>query len=287
MIIRKSPGEIEKMRRAGRIVADARAKVAAAVRPGVTTLELDRVAERHIADAGALPNFKGYRGVPRDHLHIDQRAGGPRDPLQAGAAGGDLVSLDFGAIWEGWHADSAITVFCGEPPSSEAEKLVRVTQESLEAGISQIKAGGRLTDIGHTVQQVVEGAGFSVVREYVGHGIGQSMHEDPQIPNYGDPGRGPELKPGMVLAVEPMVNLGGWETRVLDDEWTVVTADGSLSAHFEHTIALTEDGPEVLTASPSRTNRSIPGVKMAPTGHVRHRSMRARTMKLPSRREER
>jgi methionyl aminopeptidase len=153
-----------------------------------------------------------------------------------------------GAIWEGYHGDSAVTVFVGEPPSDEAEKLVRVTEESLEAGISQIRAGGRLSDIGHAVQQVAEGAGFSVVREYVGHGVGQSLHEDPQIPNYGPPGRGPELRPGLVIAVEPMVNMGGWETRALEDGWTVVTADGSLSAHFEHTIAVTEDGPEVLTA---------------------------------------
>ncbi|MGH2685446.1 MAG: type I methionyl aminopeptidase [Actinomycetota bacterium] len=248
MIILKTPQEIEKMRRAGRIVAATRAKVAAAVRPGVTTLDLDRVAEGHIAAQGGVPNFKGYRGFPATICTSINEQVVHGIPAKRSLREGDLVSLDFGAIWEGYHADSAITVFCGEPPSSEVEKLVRVTQESLEAGISQIKAGGRLSDIGHAVQQVVEGAGFSVVREYVGHGIGQSLHEDPQIPNYGEPGRGPQLKPGMVLAVEPMVNMGGWETRVLDDDWTVVTADGSVSAHFEHTIALTEDGAEVLTA---------------------------------------
>jgi methionyl aminopeptidase len=161
---------------------------------------------------------------------------------------GDLLKLDFGAIWEGFHSDSAVTVIVGDARSADAEKLVRVTEDALEAGISQVKAGGRLSDIGAAVQQVAEGAGFSVVREYVGHGIGRSMHEDPQIPNYGEPGRGPQLKPGLVVAVEPMVNVGGWETRVLPDDWTVVTADGTLSAHFEHTIAVTEDGPEVLTA---------------------------------------
>ena len=230
-------------------MADTRAKVAAAVRPGSTTLDLDRIAEQHIAEAGAVPNFKGYRGFPATICTSINEQVVHGIPSKRALREGDLISLDFGAIWEGYHADSAITVFVGEAPSSEAEKLVRVTEESLEAGISQIRAGGRLSDIGHAVQQVVEGAGLAVVREYVGHGIGQSLHEDPQIPNYGEPGRGPELKPGMVLAVEPMVNMGGWETRVLDDDWTVVTADGSLSAHFEHTIALTEDGPEVLTAA--------------------------------------
>jgi methionyl aminopeptidase len=249
MIILKSPSEIDKMRRAGRIVAETKALVAEAVRPGVTTLDLDRIAEEHIVRSGATASFKGYKGFPASICASvnDQVVHGI--PSKRALREGDVVSLDFGAIWEGYHGDSALTLFCGAPPSSEAEKLVRVTEESLEAGISQIKAGGRLSDIGNAVQQVVEGAGFSVVREYVGHGIGRSLHEDPQIPNYGEPGRGPELKPGLVVAVEPMVNMGGWETRLLDDEWTVVTADGSLSAHFEHTIAITPDGPEVLTAA--------------------------------------
>lgn len=236
------------MRRAGRIVADTREKVVAAIRPGVTTAHLDAIAEERIREAGAVPNFKGYRGFPATICASINEQVVHGIPGKRVLKEGDLVSLDFGAIWEGWHADSAITVFCGEPPSGETEKLVRVTEESLEAAISQVGEGNRLSDIGHAVQQVVEGAGFSVVREYVGHGIGQSLHEDPQIPNYGDPGRGPELRPGMALAIEPMVNLGGWETRVLEDGWTVVTADGSLSAHFEHTVALTEAGAEVLTA---------------------------------------
>src|ERR687892_774142 len=238
------------MRRAGRIVASTRQRVLAAVRPEITTGELDAIAEEHIRSNDAVPSFKGYRGFPRSicaSVNEELVHGIPGDRA---LLPGDLLSLDFGAIWEGYHGDSAVSVFVGEPASDEAEKLVRVTEEALEAGISQIRAGGHLSDIGHAVQQVAEGAGFSVVREYVGHGIGQALHEDPQIPNYGPPGRGVELRPGLVIAVEPMVNVGGWETRALEDGWTVVTADGSLSAHFEHTIAVTEDGPEVLTASP-------------------------------------
>ena len=248
MIILKSRDEIAKMRRAGRIVAGTIERVLAAVRPGVTTAALDEVAEAHIDAEGAVPSFKGYRGFPASICASINEEVVHGIPGARELHSGDLVSLDFGAIWEGYHADSAVTVFAGEPPSAEVEKLVRVTEESLEAGISEIRAGNRLTDIGHAVQQIVEGAGFSVVREYVGHGIGRHLHEDPQIPNFGQPGRGPELKPGLVVAVEPMVNIGGWETRVLGDGWTVVTADGSLSAHFEHTIAITDDGPEVLTA---------------------------------------
>ena len=249
MIIYKSPDEVDKMRKAGRIVAGTIQRVLAAVRPGVTTADLDRVAEAYIVEAGAVPSFKGYKGFPASIcVSIDNEiVHGIPSPKRV-VKEGSLLSLDFGAIWEGFHGDSAVTVIVGEPPSSEVEKLVRVTEDALSAGIAQIRPGGRLSDISNAVQQVAEGAGFQVVREYVGHGIGRSMHEDPQIPNYGPPGRGPELKPGLVIAVEPMVNLGGWETRVLADDWTVVTADGSLSAHFEHTIAITEDGHEVLTA---------------------------------------
>jgi methionyl aminopeptidase len=248
MIIRKSAEELDKMRRAGRIVASAIDRLLEVVRPGMTTGDLDRVAEEHIRGEGAVPSFKGYRGFPASictsvNEEIVHGIPGKR-PLEEG----DLLSLDVGAIWEGYHGDSAVSVFVGEPPSGEADKLVRVTEESLEAAIAQIRVGNRLSDIGSVVQQVVEGAGLSVVREYVGHGIGRNLHEDPPIPNYGPPGRGLELRPGLVVAVEPMVNIGGWETRLLADEWTVVTADGSLSAHFEHTIAVTDDGPEVLTA---------------------------------------
>jgi methionyl aminopeptidase len=250
LIIRKSPAELEKMRRAGRITARARERVVAAVRPGVTTGALDRIAEEAIREEGAVPSFKGYRGFPASICASVNQEVVHGIPGSRALRRGDLLSIDVGAIWEGFHGDSAVTVAVGEPPSDEAEKLIRVTEESLEAAVSQVRPGGRLSDIGHAIQQVVEGAGFSVVREYVGHGIGRSLHEDPPIPNYGPPGRGPELGPGLVVAVEPMVVVGEWPTRLLADGWTVVTADGTLSAHFEHTIAVTEDGPEVLTASP-------------------------------------
>jgi methionyl aminopeptidase len=248
MIIRKSPQELDKMRRAGRIVASAIDRLLEEVRPGITTGDLDRVAEEHIRGQGAVPSFKGYRGFPASICTSVDEEIVHGIPGERRLEDGHLLSLDVGAIWEGYHGDSAVSAFVGEPPSGEVEKLVRVTEESLEAAIAQIRPGNRLSDIGHVVQQVAEGAGFNVVREYVGHGIGRNLHEDPPIPNYGAPGRGLELRPGLVVAVEPMVNMGGWETRLLADEWTVVTADGSLSAHFEHTIAVTEEGPEVLTA---------------------------------------
>lgn len=236
------------MRRAGRIVAGTIAEVTAAVRPGITTEALDRVAEGYIRTQGALPSFKGYRGFPASICTSvnDQVVHGI--PGERVLERGDLLSLDFGAIWQGYHADSAVTMFVGEPPTAEAEKLVRLTEEALETGIAQLVPGKHLSDIGNAIQQMVEGAGFSVVREYVGHGIGRNLHEDPPIPNYGPPGRGPEIAPGLVVAIEPMVNAGGWETRLLSDDWTVVTADGTLSAHFEHTIAVTDGSAEILTA---------------------------------------
>lgn len=248
MIIYKSREEIAKMRRAGRIVAKTIDAVLDAVRPGVTTGDLDAVAAQVIRKEDATPSFLGYRGFPASicaslNEQIVHGIPGPRRVEE-----GDLLSLDFGAIWDGYHGDAAVTVFVGKPPSAEAEKLVRVTEEALQAAIQQIRAGAFLSDVGHAVEQVAGGAGFGVVREYVGHGIGRALHEDPQVPNYGSPGRGPKMREGLVIAVEPMVNLGSWETVLMPDEWTVVTADGSLSAHFEHTIAITEDGTEVLTA---------------------------------------
>lgn len=249
MIVYKSAQEIDKMRRAGRIVAGTIERVIAAVAPGKSTADLNAVAEAYVHERNATPSFLGYRGYPASictSLNEEVVHGIPAKERKLKE--GDVLSLDFGAIWEGFHADSAVTVFVGRPPSEEAVRLVRATEESLNAGISQVRPGARLSDIGHAVEQIAQGAGFQVVREYVGHGIGRAMHEDPQIPNYGDPGRGPELRPGLVLAIEPMVNAGDWRTRVLADGWTVVTADGSLSAHFEHTVVVTEDGHEVLTA---------------------------------------
>jgi methionyl aminopeptidase len=248
VIFRKSPEELQRMRRAGRITAAAREAVVEAVRPGITTAELDTIAEKVIVDEGATPSFKGYRGFPASicaSVNHEIVHGIPGERI---LREGDLFKVDVGAIFEGFHGDSAVTVFVGSPPSDVAEKLVLVTRDALEAGIAEVRPGARLTDISHAVQQVVEGAGFQVVREYVGHGIGRSLHEDPPLPNYGQPGRGPELGPGLVLAIEPMVNVGTWRTRLLADDWTVVTEDGQLSAHFEHTVAVTEDGSEVLTA---------------------------------------
>jgi methionyl aminopeptidase len=251
VIIFKSPEEIEKMRKAGHIVARTIERLEVAVAPGMTTAHLDALAERIIREAGAVPSFKGYRGFPGTICTSLNEQVVHGIPGKRTIKEGDILKLDVGAVWEGYHADSAISVFVGEPPSDIAEKLVRVTEESLESGIAMLQPGGRLSDVGHAVQQVVEGAGFSCVREYAGHGVGRALHEDPQIPNYGEPGRGPVIRPGLVVAIEPMVNVGSWRTRLLADRWTVVTADKSLSAHFEHTIAVTDDGPEVLTARPA------------------------------------
>jgi methionyl aminopeptidase len=250
VIIYKTPDEIDKMRRAGRITARAIEAMLEHVAPGVTTADLDAVAERAIRDQGATSSFLHYKGSYPATI-----CASVNDEIVHGIPSkkrvlrmGDVLSLDCGAIWDGFQGDSAVTVIVGgEPPSPEAEKLVRVTEDALDAAIQVIRPGGRLSDIGNAIQQVVEGAGFSLVREYGGHGIGRAMHEDPFIQNFGKPGRGPELRPGLVLAVEPMAMLGGHETRVLPDGWTVVTADGSLAAHFEHTIAVTADGHEVLT----------------------------------------
>jgi len=251
VILFKSPAEIERMRRAGRITAATIERLVPEVKPGVTTAKLDAIAEEFMRREGATPSFKGYRGFPASICTSINQEVVHGIPGKRRLQEGDLISVDVGAVWEGYHGDSAVTLFVGEPPNDQAEKLVRVTEESLEAGIGVLKPGNRLSDVGNAVQQVVEGAGFAVVREYVGHGIGRALHEDPQIPNYGEPGRGPEVRPGLVVAIEPMVIAGDWPTRVLADDWTVVSVDGSLAAHFEHTIAVTEDGPEVLTARAS------------------------------------
>ena len=234
------------MREAGRVTAAALRHVGEAVRPGVSTRELDRIAEEYIRSQGAKPAFLGYHGFPGTLCTSVNEQVVHGIPGKRVLKEGDILSVDCGAVIDGYFGDSARTFPVGTV-SQAAQSLMDATRSSLEAGISKMRANMRLYDIGAAVQQVAEAAGFSVVREYVGHGIGRDMHEEPQVPNFGQAGRGVQLKPGMVLAVEPMVNAGGYEVRGLDDGWTVVTADGSLSAHFEHTIAITEDGPDILT----------------------------------------
>ena len=250
----KTRREIERMREAGRHVAEILAELAELVRPGITTKELDRFAEKKIDERGIESSFKGYDpyGLPPYPGVICVSV---NEEIVHGIPGlrtiqeGDIVSLDFGVSVEGFHGDSALTVTVGEV-APERRALVEATRESLALAIAQMTPGRRLSDIGHAVQAHVEGQGYSVVRDFAGHGIGRRMHEPPWIPNYGAPGRGPRLVPGMVFAIEPMVNLGEPGVRILDDEWTAVTADGSASAHFEHTVVVTEEGPEVLTRPP-------------------------------------
>jgi len=234
------------MREAGRILAQVMEQVRQYIRPGVTTAELDALAEELIRQRGAIPSFKGYRGFPATacisvNEEVVHGIPGPRVLRE-----GDIVSLDMGTIWQGYQADMAITVGVGEI-SPEARRLIEVTQEALQAAIAQAHPGKRLGDISWAIQRTAERHGYNVVREYTSHGIGREMHEDPQILNFGRPGRGIRLRRGMTFALEPMLTMGDWHTRVLDDGWTVVTADGKLSAHFEHTIAIGENGPEVLT----------------------------------------
>jgi len=247
VIVTKSAAELEIMRQAGRVTAAALRAVGEAVRPGVTTGELDALAEDAIRSAGAVPAFKGYHGFPASLCTSVNAEVVHGIPGKRRLRAGDILSVDCGAIVDDYYGDAARTFPVGEP-TDEALRLMKVTSESLEAGIACCVPGQRLYDVSAAVQGIVEAAGFSVVREYVGHGIGRSMHEDPQVPNYGRAGTGPVLQTGVVLAIEPMVNAGGADVRSLDDGWTVVTVDGSLSAHFEHTVAVTDGGPFVLTA---------------------------------------
>lgn len=247
-IILKAPWELEILRRANRLVAATLRELANRTVPGATTLELDRFAETYLRERGAQPAFKGYRDYPFTLCASINEAvvhGFPSTrPLQEG----DILSLDMGAVVDGYYGDAAVTLPIGRI-SAEAERLLRVTQECLDRAVRAAQPGGRLAEISRAVQEHAEGNGFSVVRVFVGHGIGKALHEAPQIPNFVEAGqgRGPVLKPGMVLAIEPMINAGGPDVRVLEDRWTAVTTDGSLSAHFEHTIAITEQGPEILT----------------------------------------
>jgi methionyl aminopeptidase len=248
MIIYKSEAEIELMREAGAILAETLARLQSMARPGITLLELDREADRVIRERGCIPGFVGYQGY-RNAICTsvnDQVVHGI--PTNRKLREGDLLSLDAGLIHRGFWADAGLTVGVGKL-SPEAQRLLDVTRESLDIGIRSALVGNRIGDISAAVQEHVERAGFSVVRQFVGHGIGRDMHEDPQVPNFGIAGRGPMLKPGMVLAIEPMVNAGGPDVALLGDGWTVVTADHSLSAYFEHSVAITPDGPEILTVS--------------------------------------
>lgn len=276
MILRKSPDEVAVMARAGQVVARLHEVLREAVRPGISTLELDEIAELEVRSHGAVPSFKGYRGFPATlctSVNDEVVHGIPsRDVV---LREGDLLKIDAGAIVDGYHGDSAVTWIVGAeadappPVAPEVARLVERTRAALWAGLCQARPGNRLTDISAAVEARAVPHGYGVVREYVGHGVGRSLHEDPHVPNFGRPGRGPRLVPGLVLAVEPMFNLGTADTDVLSDEWTVVTADGALSSHWEHTVAITEDGPWVLTARsdepawPLREPGRVPGAPLA------------------------
>ncbi|MGH9572526.1 MAG: type I methionyl aminopeptidase [Candidatus Acidiferrales bacterium] len=247
MVICKSTAELEKMHRAGLLVWDVLEKMRAMVRPGISTKDLDEFAEKYVTEHNAKPAFKGYRGYPGSVCtSINEEVVHGIPSASRKVREGDILSMDFGVVMDGYYGDAALTVPVGNI-APEREKLLRVTRESLERAIEKVRAGNRLGDVSSAVQQWVEKNGFSVVREFVGHGIGTKMHEDPQLPNYGSPGQGQRLQEGMVLAIEPMVNSGSPAVKVLDDDWTAVTADGSDSAHFEHTVAVTANGPWILT----------------------------------------
>ena len=254
MIVCKSAAELQRMRAANALVAEILDELAGIVAPGVSTAELDREAEQRVRDAGAVPAFKGYRGYPATLCASVNEEVVHGIPSRRRLDEGDIISLDMGVLLDGFYGDSAVTVGVGRITDG-AQTLLRVTEQALYRGIDAAQPGGRLSDIGHAIQEWVEGNGFSVVREFVGHGIGTKLHEEPQIPNYGQPGRGPRLVEGMVLAIEPMVNLGRPGVKVLPDGWTAVTRDGSLSAHFEHTVAITAGGPQILTARADGTVR--------------------------------
>ena len=258
MIVLKSAREIALMRRAGHILAGVVERLRASVRPGMSTLDIDEDVEAYIHREGAAPAFKGYRGFPATvcvsiNEEVVHGIPSPRRKIHEG----DIVGLDLGCIVEGYYADCAFTLPVGPVPA-DVQKLLDVTRESLDLAIQECRPERRLSDVSHAVQSHVEAHGFSIVRAFVGHGIGRALHEEPQIPNFGDPGRGPQLRAGMVLAIEPMVTMGSWEVRILDDGWTAVTQDGSLAAHFEHTVAVTEDGPEVLTSRTGQSTTTAP-----------------------------
>ena len=247
MIVLKTGRELKIMREACRISAEALKLAGSAVEPGVTTAELDKIAEKYILSQGAKPNFKNYNGYPATAcISINNEVIHGIPSKKRVIQEGDIVSIDLGAMFEGYHGDNAATLACGDI-SEQAKRLIETTRESLYEGIAAAVAGGRLGDIGAAVQQYVEQRGYSVVRQFVGHGIGTSLHEAPEVPNFGTHGRGIRLMPGMTLAIEPMINAGHYDVKVMPDGWTVLTKDGSLSAHFEHTIVITTDGPQIMT----------------------------------------
>ena len=247
MIIMKTEGEIELMRASGAVLAQILAEMAENLAPGMSTMDVDEFAARRCAEMKVLPAFKGYRGFPGCVcISVNDEVVHGIPSKTKILREGDIVGLDFGVIRDGWYADSARSVGVGKL-SEKAQKLVDATEESLKRGIEQCFEGNRVFDIGNAIQKYVESFGYGVVREFVGHGIGRSLHEEPQVPNFGPKGKGVPLKAGMVLAIEPMINAGGPEVRILEDGWTAVTADSSLSAHFEHTVAITRDGPKILT----------------------------------------
>ncbi len=248
MIKLKSKREIEQIRESGKIVAEALCEMEQAIKPGITTAMLDKIAEKLIRSYRAEPAFLGYHNFPASICASVNNEVVHGIPGLRRLQEGDIISIDVGVLLKGYYGDAAATFAVGEV-SSQAQKLIDVTRTSLQKAIDAMQTGNRLSDISYAVQSYVENNSFSIVRNYVGHGIGEAMHEEPQVPNFGLPGRGPSLQAGLVLAIEPMVNIGGWEVEVLDDQWTVVTADGSLSAHFEHTVALGNNGPEILTFS--------------------------------------
>lgn len=255
MIHCRTRDEIEKMRRSGRVVREILTELGGMIKPGVTALELEEVAEKRIREAGGIPAFKGYRGYPNCSCVSVNEQIIHGIPSSRQFQEGDIVSLDLGVVIDGYYGDSALTIPVGNIPEP-VQKLLKVTEESLNLAVEKVRPGNRLGDISSTVQQHAERNGFSVVREFVGHGIGTQLHEDPQIPNFGTPGRGPILREGMVFAIEPMVNQGTSAVRILSDHWTAVTADGGFSAHFEHMVAVTAQGPEILTALNHSPNHS-------------------------------
>lgn len=247
MVVIKSSRELQKMKDACRISANALVVAGEAVEPGVSTLEIDTIVRKYIEKEGATPSFLGYGGFPASAcISVNNVVIHGIPSKKQILKEGDIVSVDVGAFYDGFHGDNAYTFKCGKV-SAEAEALLKATEESLYEGIKQAKAGNRVGDIGSAVQKYVEDRSYSVVRDFVGHGVGAKLHEEPSVPNYGTPGRGVRLIPGMTIAIEPMVNVGDYKVKVLSDEWTTVTADGSLAAHFEHTVAITSDGPRIMT----------------------------------------